>query len=270
MPEVVTRDGTKIAFEKHGRGPAVILVDGAMGYRDHYGRRELASELATSFTAYAYDRRGRGESTDTPPYSVEREIEDLEALIDEAGGRAFLYGFSSGSVLALRAAAQLGSKVTALVLHEPPLEAGDESTKREFAEYDQRMNELLQANQRGEAVAFFLSQMLPPEMIEEMRRSPGWAVMEGVAHTLAYDNAVMGDGMVPVELAKTACMPTLILVGDQSEAYKREVADILAEVMPQASRRTLEGQTTLAPPEVVAPVLVELFQRAPATEEEAA
>jgi pimeloyl-ACP methyl ester carboxylesterase len=262
MSEVVSLDGTKIAFERHGQGPAVILIDGAMGYREHYGRRELAAAIAPSFAAYTYDRRGRGGSGDTLPYSVDREIEDIEALIDEAGGPVFLYGFSSGSVLALRAAARLSSKVTKLVLHEPPLEMGD-SAKREFAEFSRRLNELLGANQRGEAVAFFLSGMLPAEMIEGMRKSPGWPVMESVAHTLAYDSAVLGDGTVPDELAKTVSTPTLIIVGDRSEEYKQEAADTLAQIMPQASRRLLEGEDTPAPPEAVAPVLVEFFQGAP-------
>ena len=260
MKNVISKDGTRIAFEKTGQGPAVILVDGAMGYREYFGGRPLAAELSKEFTVYTYDRRGRGESTDTQPYAVEREIEDIEALIDEAGGSVYLYGFSSGTVLALKAAGKLGAnKVVKLALYGPPLNSDDDKAKQDFAQYAKRMAELLEANKRGDAVAFFLADMMPAEMIEGMRQSPEWPVMEAVAPTIAYDNAVMGDGSLPVEDTKAATMPALVLDADESPSFIHEAADALAKAMPKTQRKTLEGQMHLALPEALAPVLAAFF-----------
>ncbi len=262
MPQVVSKDGTKIAYEKTGKGPPVIMVNGAMGYREFYGGRELAARLSKDFTVYIYDRRGRGESTDTLPYAVEREIEDIEALIDEAGGFAYLYGISSGAVLALRAAAKLGpTKVAKLALYEPPFNAGDDKAKRDFAEQRKRMDELLGAGKRGDAVAFFISGTgAPPEMIEGMKQSPEWQVMETVAHTLAYDYAVLGDGAVPLDIAKAATMPTLVMDGGKSEAFMHEAAEVLGKAMPHAERKTLKNETHEVSPETLAPVLRAFFK----------
>jgi pimeloyl-ACP methyl ester carboxylesterase len=259
MKKVISKDGTTIAFEQSGTGPAVILVDGALAYREHFGGRPLAAELSKDFTVITYDRRGRGESSDTQPYAVEREIEDIEALIDEVGSPAYLYGFSSGAVLALRAAARQGDKVARLALHEPPFNSDDDKAKREFAEFKKDMAELLVAGKRGEAVTFFFADMLPPEMIEGMKQSPEWSLMEGVAHTLAFDNAVMGDGSVPAKAAQAASMPALVLDGGESPDFKHEAADALARAMPQAQRKILEGQSTMVSPEALAAVLKEFF-----------
>ena len=256
---VTSRDGTKIAYEQSGIGQPVILVDGAMGYRDYRGGRPLAAALSKHFTVIAYDRRRRGESTDTQPYAVEREIEDIDALIGEVGSPIYLDGFSSGSVLALRAAAKLGSKVAKLAVMEPPFGGDDAEAKAENAEYVKQMAALVKANQRSEAVAFFLGAMLPPDMLEGMKQTPDWALMEAVAHTLVYDNEVMGDGAVPVEIARAATMPAMVLDSGESPDLKREAADVLASVLPHARRKTLEGETTLAAPEVIAPLLVEFF-----------
>jgi pimeloyl-ACP methyl ester carboxylesterase len=261
MKKVISKDGTPIAFDKWGEGPAVLLVNGALGYRAFFGGRPLAAELSKEFTVYDYDRRGRGESTDTQPYAVEREIEDIEALIDEAGGSVYLYGISSGAVLALKAAAKLGAaKVTKLALYEPPFNSDDDKAKQDFAQYTQQMAQLLEANKRGDAVAFFLADMLPAEAIEGMRQSPEWPIMEAVAPTLAYDNAVMGDGSPPVDDAKATTMPALILDGSESPAFMHQAAEALAKTMPQAQRKTLARQTHAVAPEALAPVLAEFFK----------
>lgn len=260
MRAVTSKDGTLIAFDQSGKGPAVLLVDGAMSYREFLGSRPLAAELSTDFTVISYDRRGRGESTNTLPYDVAREIEDIEALIDEVGSPVYLYGFSSGSILALKAAAKLGEKIAKLAVFEPPLNSDDDKDKQEFAEFTKRMAELLEINKRGDAVAFFLADMIPAEMVEEMRQSPDWPLMEAVAHTLAYDNAVMGDGSVPVEAARAVTMPALVLDGAESPDFKHEAADALAKAMPHAKRRTLVGETTRVAPEALAPVLVKFFK----------
>lgn len=260
MSNVLSKDGTTIAFETSGNGPALILVDGALCYRQYWGGRPLAAELAKDFTVYVYDRRGRGESSDTPPYAVEREIEDIEALIDEAGGSVYLYGISSGAALALQTAATLGpTKVKKLALYEPPFDADTDDAKQVFAQYCQRMDELLKANRRGDAVAFFMADMMPPDMIEEMRRSPEWRLLEALAPTLAYDNAVMGDGSVPLAATKAVTMPVLIVDGSESPAFLREAAEILTQAMPHAERKTLDGQTHAASPAVLAPMLAEFF-----------
>ncbi len=259
MSQVISKDGTTIAYDKTGNGPAVILVDGAMGYREYFGGRPLAAVLSHDFTVMTYDRRGRGESTDTQPYAVEREIEDIAALIDDVGAPVFLYGFSSGAVLALKTAARLGEKVAKLALYAPPLELGD-TAKHDFAKYTKRMAELLAANKRGDAVAFFLADMLPAEMIEEMRQSPQWTVMEAVAPTIAYDNAVLGDGSLPVNVAAAVTMPALVLDSDASPDFMHETADALVQVMPHARRLTLASQTHQIAPEALAPVLATFFQ----------
>jgi pimeloyl-ACP methyl ester carboxylesterase len=260
MGKVISKDGTTIAFDQAGNGPAVILVDGALAYREHFSGRPVAAELTKGYTVITYDRRGRGESTDTQPYSVEREIEDIEALVDHVGVPVYLYGFSSGSALALKAAARLGDKVARLVLHEPPFNSDEEEARQEFEVFTRHMADLLAANKRGEAVSFFFADMLPPDMIEGMKQSPEWPLMEAVAPTLAYDNAVLGNGAVPIEVAQAATMPTLILDGSDSPEFKHEAADALAKAMPHAERKTLEGQTTIVPPEVLAPILKQFFK----------
>lgn len=259
MNKALSKDGTPIAFDRLGEGPAIILVDGALCSRAMGPMPQLAARLAKDFTVFTYDRRGRNESGDTAPYAVEREVEDIEALLDEAGGSAYLYGVSSGAVLALRAAAQLGAaRVPKVALFEPPFSCGEEAVQ-EFAAYTEQMEKLLQANRRGDAVTFFLGDLAPPEMLEEMRQSPAWAHMEAVAPTLAYESAVLGDSAVSAEIAGAVTMPALVLDGDASPAFIREAADALAAAMPHVRRITMEGQSHDAGAEAVAPVLREFF-----------
>lgn len=261
MPHVTSKDGTSIAYDKTGKGPAIVLVDGAMGYREYHGGRPLAAELARTFTVHTYDRRGRGESTDTQPYGVEREIEDIEALIEAAGGSAYLYGSSSGAALALKAAGKLGAtKVAKLAVYEPPFNSSDDQAEEDFAQYTRKMAALLDAGKRGDAIAFFLTDMVPAEKLEGMRQSPEWPIMEAVAPTLAYDNAVMGDGSIPVEDAKAATMPALVLDGGTSLDFFHEVAEALAKATPHAERQTIEDQTHMPDPEAIAAALVTFFK----------
>lgn len=260
MANVTSRDGTSIAYERRGQGDPAILVDGALGYRSFMGMTSLASKLANRFTTIAYDRRGRGDSGDTPPFAFEREIDDIDALIDTVGGPVHLYGFSSGAVLAMRAAASLGeSRVEKLALWEPPFNDAGEVSRKEFATFTRRIRDLLDAGADDDAVRFFLSDMVPPDVLEDMRESPEWKLMVDVAPTLAYDNVVMGDGAVPVEAARMASMPTLVLAGDESPEFKRLAADQLAAEMPRAVRMTVGGETTLVRPEVLAPILGGFF-----------
>lgn len=171
------------------------------------------------------------------------------------GGSAALYGFSSGAVLALRAAAALPGKCTRLAVFEPPFNADDDHARAESAAYVERMSLLLGAGKRSEAVELFLQDMLPTEVIRSLEQSPEWEAMEAVAPTLAYDNAVLGDGTVPVAVARSVSIPVLVLDGAESPPFKHAAALALARALPRAESRTLPGQDTLAPADVVAPIL---------------
>jgi pimeloyl-ACP methyl ester carboxylesterase len=259
MAHINSKDWTGIGFEKVGTGPLLVLVDGALAFREFRGSRQLAAELAERFSVVSYDRRGRGESSDTAPYAVEREIEDIEALVDAHGGRASLYGFSSGAVLALRAAAALGEKVERVVVLEPPFNPDDEESKSASLSYAKQMAALLDEGKRGEAVKFFLADMLPPDVLSEVERSPEFQIMEAVAPTLAHDNAVMGDGAVPQALAQEVSIPVLVLDGAESPDFKHAAADALAAALPNATRVTLPNQNTLVEPSVLAPVIADFI-----------
>src|SRR5579864_2270912 len=193
MNTLESKDGTRIAFDRQGEGPALILVDGAMTRRSDGSKPELARMLAQHFTVYTYDRRGRGDSGDTMPYAVEREVEDIDAMIDEAGGSAFLYGHSSGACLAMDATVALGGKVEKLAMYEAPYNDDPEAQKR-WRQYLKDLSEALATGRRGDAAALFMAYVgMPAAQIEGMRHAPFWAGMEAVAPTLAYDHAgVMG------------------------------------------------------------------------------
>lgn len=263
MSKINSKDGTVIAYEKTGHGPSIILVNGALGHRKFFGEKDLAARLAKNFTVFFYDRRGRGESTDTKPYSVDREIEDIDALVRLAGGTAYLYGVSSGAALALRAAEKLGAeKVRKLALYEPPYGFYSAKHKQEFADQKKKVNELLATGKPGDAVAFFMESLgTPPDAMEGMKKSVEWKAMERVGHTLVYDFEVLGDGVVPVELAKSIEVPTQVMDGEKSFDSLHVTADTLAKNIPSARRTTLKNQTHEASPEVIAPVLEEFFTR---------
>jgi len=263
MTQVASKDGTQIDYDMRGQGPAVVLVDGAMGYRALGFGNQLADLLAKHFTVYCYDRRGRGRSGNTMPYALEREVEDIEALIDAAGGSAFLYGISSGACLALEAAMRLGGKVSKLALYEPPYDS-DATARRPWKEYRQKLQELIAADRRDDAVALFMSFVgTPKEMIEGMRQAPMWSAMESVAPTLMYDADDIGeDRSVPVNKAAAVTVQTLLMDGGanlQMMPYMSKTADALAAAMPNAQRRTLEGQTHAVDADALAPVLIDFF-----------
>jgi pimeloyl-ACP methyl ester carboxylesterase len=243
MSQVTSADGTTIAYERTGAGPALVLVDGALCHRAAGPMRPLAALLRDRFTVYMYDRRGRGESGDTPPYAVGREIEDLRAVLAEAG-EAYVYGISSGAALALAAA---GPGMIRLALYEPPFLAAD-------AEYTARLTELLVAGRRGDAVALFMTHVgVPEQAVAGIRTQPGWAALEAIAPTLAYDDAVLGDGRVPTA---NGGVPTLVLSGGASPDGLQRAAKA---TLPEEPHRTLDGQTHDVAPEATAPVLAEFF-----------
>lgn len=260
MKKVMSRDGTAIAFDQSGKGPAVILVGGAFQHRAiDAPTTQLAALLAQHFTAFHYDRRGRGDSGDTQPYAIEREIEDLEALIHEAGGSAFVFGMSSGGVLALDAATR-GLAITKLVLYEPPFNSGDAHARQAAESYTRELTALLSEGRRGDAVALAMTTWgAPPEAVAGMRQTPIWPLFESVAPTLAYDNAIMGDGSVPTDRLASIMVPTLVTAGGASPAFMQDAAQAAAHALPNAKFRALEGQTHDVAPQVLAPVLVEFF-----------
>ena len=261
MKTVASGDGTTVAYDRQGEGSALILVDGAMCSRSSGSKPELVRLLAPHFTVYSYDRRGRGDSGNTRPYAVEREIEDIAAMIDEAGGTAYLYGHSSGASLALEAAVTLGGKVRKLAMYEAPYN-DDPAAQRAWQEYLEELDEALAEDRRGEAVALFMRYVgVPDGQIEGMRQMPFWPGLEGIAPTLAYDHAgVLGkDCTVPTERAARVLVPALVLHGSASHPFMRDTARALSRAMPQAEFRTLDGQTHEVSPAVIAPVLVEFL-----------
>src|SRR6202022_1195257 len=240
MEKVRSRDGTQIAYERLGGGEPIVLVSGASTSRAVHS--ELAKSLASDFTVLNYDRRGRGDSGDTLPYSVEREIEDIGVVITAAGKSAAVFGNSSGAVLALRAAAA-GLPISKLALWDPPFFVDPDAPCRQ-QEYVSKLTGLLAAGRRADAMALFMSTVgIPQEAIAGMRRSPAWPGMEAVAHTLAYDAAVMGDRRVPTTLISSVKGPTLILTGGNSGAWADTSARPLTATMPYAEHRVLENQT---------------------------
>jgi pimeloyl-ACP methyl ester carboxylesterase len=204
MPTINSNDGTSIAYDKTGQGPPVVLVAGATMSRS--GFTQLAGILSTKFTVYNYDRRGRGDSTDTKPYSLEREIEDIEAIIYTAGGNTNLYGISSGACLAMHAAAVLGDKVNKLVMYEPPYDES-EGAAATWIKYRSDLSRAIDSNDMDEAIGLFLKLVGVPEaMISGMKKSPMWPQLTAVAPTLQYDAAAKSGKTVrfPLKLPETS------------------------------------------------------------------
>jgi hypothetical protein len=260
MNTTQSADGTTIAFDRSGEGPPVVIVAGATSTRTP--NAPFAALLAPRFTVFNYDRRGRGDSGDTPPYAVEREMEDLEAVIGEAGGSAFGFGLSSGANLTLEAAAR-GLNITKLALWEANFLV-DDSRPPLPDDYVRHLNELVSADRRGDAVEYFMTAAvgLPPEFIAPMRDMPMWPGLEAVAHTIAYDGTIVGEDMSgnPLAAQRWASVTAPALVMDGGTApWLSGGARALADALPNAQRRTLEGQTHDVAPDAIVPVLEEFF-----------
>ncbi|MEX0648016.1 MAG: alpha/beta hydrolase [Balneolaceae bacterium] len=263
MNKAISKDGTLIAYDKTGSGPALILVDGALCYRESGPSVPLAKQLADQFTGYTYDRRGRGDSSNVQPYSVEREIEDIEALINEAGGKAYVYGISSGAALALEAA-NAGLPIKKLALYEAPFIV-DDSRKPISENYMIELRELLDADRRGASVKLFLRKAvgLPSPIVFLMPLMPAWSKLKSVAHTLPYDGTIVekelkGEPFQPMRW-DSVNIPTLVTGGGKSEKWIQNSGKALAEILPDARYISLKKQTHMVKPEVLAPVLKEFL-----------
>jgi pimeloyl-ACP methyl ester carboxylesterase len=263
MRTVTSKDGTRIAYDQSGEGPVVILVDGALQYRAFdQGMADLLNLLSKNFTVIHYDRRGRGDSTDTQPYSLEREIEDIECLIDEVGGSASLYGISSGAALAMEAAIALPDKVRKLAMYEAPYN-DDPAARQAWNKYVKELGKLLDEGRRGDAVGLFMMLVgASPEDVEGVKQTPMWPLWESIGHTLAYDHiAALGeDAAIPSDRAARVRMPALVMDGSESFPFMHTTALALAKSMPQGQHHTLEGQTHEVASEALAPVLIKFFE----------
>lgn len=250
MGTVISRDGTRIAFSQSGEGPAIILVVGA--FNDRATGAPLAQVLERHFTVLNYDRRGRGESGDTAPYAIEREIEDLDALIAHAGGSACVFGYSSGAILSLRAAAH-GLTIPRLAFYEPP------PTGAKAGDLAPQLAELIAAGRRGDAVELFQTEAvgIPAAVVVQLRNAPFRPALEQMAQTLVYESTILRA--LPTELISSVRAPTLVIDGEQSPQVMRQAAHSLADALPDGRYRTLEGVGHDIVPAVVAPMLEEFF-----------
>jgi pimeloyl-ACP methyl ester carboxylesterase len=254
MQKVVSRDGTTIAYQREGDGPPIVLLGG--GFRDHTVFTPIVPYLTGRLTTYSYDRRGRGESGDAPGYAIEREIEDLIAVLEEAGGEAAVFGGSSGAILALEAA-MAGAPMTRLTLLEPPYRMpGHQRPPDDFAA---RLDELLAQDRRGDAAELFLQQVAGFEAkeIKAWRDSAMWESNEALAHTLAYDTAICGDGRLPVERLARLQVPTLVINSDSTSPWLLAAAEATAAALPNGRQVTLPGVWHRVPPEIIGPAIAD-------------
>ncbi|TMD91002.1 MAG: alpha/beta hydrolase [Chloroflexi bacterium] len=251
MNKLRSADGTQIAFDRSGAGPALVLVVGA--FSDRSSTKKLALGLGSNFTIYEYDRRGRGDSDEVGPYSIEREAEDLAAVIEAAGGSAYAFGHSSGGALVLEAAAT-GVPIRGLTVYEPPY------TKGPSQAVASRLAEMAEAGRNSEAVEAFLALMgTPGGVVEQMKAGPYWGHMESFAHTLAYEVTLCNGGSVPAERLAKISAPTLALAGGSSPAWAGEAAKAIAAAVPNGHARVLDGQGHGVADDVLIPVLKEFF-----------
>lgn len=264
MSFVTSQDGTRIAYETLGSGPALILVDGALCYRASGPSRPLAEQLKQHFTVYIYDRRGRGESGDTAPYSVEREVEDLQAIVSAAGGSAFVYGISSGGALALEAANST-SGITRLFIYEVPFVVDKSRTMAPG--YADKMQRLIRSGRNGAALKHFMGTGvgLPKVMLFIMQFMPMWKNLKAIAPTLAYDTALTApfQQSQPLNGSRWSAIvaPAMIVGGTKSDSWMRNAQKAIADVLPNASHAELEGQNHMVKAEAIAPMIIEFMTR---------
>jgi pimeloyl-ACP methyl ester carboxylesterase len=257
METVTSADGTTIAFDTTGGGPALVLVVGA--FCDRHTTNSLAKRLAPDFTVYEYDRRGRGDSGDTSPYAVGREVDDLRAVVDATGGAPFVFGHSSGAVLALEAAAR-AVPMGKLVAYEPPYIV-EGTRERPGADLADRLATLVAGGSRADAARLFLTEavQVPPQAVAMIDQSPDWPAMVALAHTLQYDIEVCDDNEIRPERLGNISAPTLVLGGENSPDWFHTTVRATAAAIPGARHEFLAGQDHGAADDVLAPVLIDFY-----------
>ncbi len=259
MKTTQSKDGTTLAYDVYGRGPALVFVFGAICFRKFGPIVKDAKVFATEFTVYLYDRRGRGDSGDTKPYSLQREVEDIEAIVDAAGGSAFIYGHSSGAVLALEAALKLPQKIKKALLFDASY-AHNETEKSEYARLREQVETSLQAGKNKEALKKFLIGIgMPKIFVYLLPLFPGWKTMKALAPTLAYDMHLTAD-LPPLGRVSQVKVPTLVAYGEKSPLSIHEVASQLAKAIPHAKLQKVLGQDHMANPKAVLPLLSTFFK----------
>lgn len=259
MKTVTSKDGTKIAYDKVGQGPAVIVVLGALNTRK--SGANLAKLLAPNFTVINYDRRGRGNSADTAPYAPEREIEDLAALIDEIGEPIYLYGHSSGAAIALEVARNIPGQVKKLAIYEVPYVVTNGEIKA-AKDYDKQLNKLLASGNNDDAVALFIGHVgVSEKQIAAIKRMPMWKGLVAMAPTLAYDSTVLGEGhSLPTAHLANITIATLVMHGGKGAPSMRDAAQAISQAIPKARLLAVEGQDHGVSPKAMAPTLYDFFQ----------
>lgn len=266
MEKLQSKDGATIAYEHIGTGPALILITTTA--EDHHSLSGLATQLARNFTVYNYDRRGRGESGNPQLYDPAREIEDLDTLIDIAGGKASLASGSGGCVLALDAATTLGPKAEYLYLYEPPFII-DDSRPPVPANYVEHVTQLVKEGKRSEAIEYFMVQAVgvPTEYIAPMKADPSWEIMSGYAHTLAYDGRIVKGTQDGKPLPRDRWhiqVPTAVVVGENSPSFFHSGAQALVDLLPAGSYQVLNGQDHSAfwmAPEVITQAIINFIKK---------
>lgn len=259
MRHVASKDGTRIAYETLGQGPPLVVVWGALGLRKSFFAKQMREELARSFTVYDYDRRGRGDSGDAKPYAVQREVEDLAAVVQAAGGDPFVFATSSGAALALEAAAS-GVPMRKLAAYEPPYMVGDPEDRPD-ADFEQRLVRLIERGERDEAVKYFMRTVgVPGFVLVIMRLMPFWKDMRAVAHTLPYDAAVMDGFGLPEERLRAIRVPVVALAGGKTTPTLRKAAEAVARTIPGCEHRVIPKQNHGVKPAALRPVLAEMLR----------
>lgn len=255
---VTSKDGTKLAYDRLGQGPPLVIVNGALGVRGFVFARKMAEDLAKQFTVYNFDRRGRGDSTDQAPYSVQKEIDDIAAIAKAAGGKPYVFGMSSGAALALEAAAA-GVPMAGLVAYEPPYvrEAGRDGID---PEYEAKVAAFVAKDDRDGAVAYFMRTVGVPGIgVAIMRLLPMWKVMRGAAHTLPYDAACMAGFRVPTDRLAKIKVPTVVAAGAKTTPGLRTAAEAAAKSVPKAKHVIVPNANHGIKPQQATALLVEIF-----------
>ncbi|WP_411824602.1 alpha/beta fold hydrolase [Leptospira sp. 'Mane'] len=258
MNTTKSKDGTILAYDVYGSGPALIYITGASCFRKFIPIVQDAKVFSTKFTVYNYDRRGRGDSGNNLPYSIEREVEDIEAMIDIAGGKAHLYGHSSGAVLAFEAALRLKNKVLKIVMYDPPY-VHDEAEKSEYGKLSESVKYLLDKGKNAQAMKTFLKGIgMPNIFVLLLPLFPGWGKMKALAPTLAYDIDLTKD-LPPLERAAHVSLPTHIIIGEKNPSGIHDVGSKLAKAIPNAMFTKLAGQDHMVDAKVLLPLFTSFF-----------